>query len=123
MNKLERELWVLASCQVLLKSLHRLRRRSLKIKQSSDDGQNRVITICSLSLRLGFAISFKSVAPIVPKQAETKWNGEINPQNLNVEKNLMLSKRYKSTEVERRTCIHLSSRTSWFTSNGTHNSE
>ena len=24
--------------------------------------------------------------PHVPKQAETKWDGEINPQNLNVEK-------------------------------------
>ena len=45
-----------------------------------------MITISSLSLRLGLAISFKSVAQIVPKQAETKWNGEINPQNLNVEK-------------------------------------
>ena len=38
---------------------------------------------------------------------------------LNTE-NLMLSKRYKSTEVDRRTWLHVSSGTPWSTSSDTH---
>ena len=32
----------------------------------------------------------------------------------------MLSKRYESTEVDRRTWLHVSSETHWFTSSDTH---
>ena len=39
--------------------------------------------------------------------------------NFNTE-NLMLSKRYKSTEVDRRTWLHVSSGTPWSTSSDTH---
>ena len=46
----------------------------------------------------------------VPKQAEAKRDGVINPHNYNFNsfqrrKILMLSKRYESTEVDRRTNI------------------
>ena len=48
----------------------------------------------------------------VPKQAEAKRDGVINPQNHNFKqfktrKMLMLSKRYESTEVDRRTWLHV----------------
>ena len=50
----------------------------------------------------------KSKDQKVPKQAEAKRDGVINPQNYNfnqfqTRKILMLSKRYESTEVDRRT--------------------
>ena len=32
----------------------------------------------------------------------------------------MLSKRYESTEVDRRTCLHVPSGTHWYTSSDTH---
>ena len=62
----------------------------------------------------------------VPKQAKAKGDGVINPQNYNfnqfqTRKNyLMLSKRYESTEVDRRTWLHVPSGTHWYTSSDTH---
>ena len=60
----------------------------------------------------------------VPKQAEAKRDGVINPQNYNfsqflTRKILMLSKRYESTEVDRRTLRHVPSGTHWSTSSDT----
>ena len=48
----------------------------------------------------------------MPKQAEAKRDGVINQQNYNfnqflTRKNFMLSKRYESTEVDRRTWLHV----------------
>ena len=61
----------------------------------------------------------------MPKQAEAKRDGVINPQNYNfnqfeTRKFLMLSKRYESTEVNRRTLLHVPSGTHWSTSSDTH---
>ena len=61
----------------------------------------------------------------MPKQAEAKRDGVINPQNYNfnqfqTRKILMLSKRYESTEVDRRTWLHVHSGTHWSTSSDTH---
>ena len=63
----------------------------------------------------------------MPKSAEkgkAKGDGVINPQNYNFNEfyteNLMLSKRYKSTDVDRRTWLHVPSGTLWSTSSGTH---
>ena len=61
----------------------------------------------------------------VPKQAEAKRDGVINPQNYNFNqfwtRNIsMLSKRYESTEVDRRTWLHVPSGTHWSTSSDTH---
>ena len=63
--------------------------------------------------------------PKMPKQAEAKRDGVINPHNYNsiqffTRKILMLSKRYESTEVDRRTWLHVPSGTSWSTSSDTH---
>ena len=62
--------------------------------------------------------------PKMPKQAEAKRDGVINPQNYNsinlTRKILMPSKRYESTEVDRRTWLHVPSGTHWSTSSGTH---
>ena len=63
--------------------------------------------------------------PKMPTQAETKRDGVINPQNYNfnkflTRKTLMLSKRYESTEVDRRTWLHVPSGTHWSTSSDTH---
>ena len=59
------------------------------------------------------------------KQAEAMRDGVINPQNYNLNqfwtrKILMLSKRYESTEVDRRTWLHVPSGTHWSTSSDTH---
>ena len=59
----------------------------------------------------------------MPKQGKAKRDGVINPQitismNLNTEK-LMLSKRYESTEVDRRIRLHVPSGTLWSTSSDT----
>ena len=61
----------------------------------------------------------------MPKQAEAKRDGVINPQNYNFNQILtrniwMLSKRYKSTKVDRRTWLHVPSGTLWSTSSDTH---
>ena len=69
--------------------------------------------------------TLKSNDQKVPKQAEAKRNGVINPQNynfnqFNTRKILMLSKRYESTEVDRRTWLHVPSGTHWSTSSDTH---
>ena len=60
----------------------------------------------------------------MPKQAEAKRDGVINPQNYNfnqfkTRKILMLSKRYESTEVDRRTWLLVPSGTHWSTSSDT----
>ena len=59
------------------------------------------------------------------KNTETKLDGVINPHNYNFKKFqtrkiLMLPKRYKSTEVDRRTWLHVPSGTPWSTSSDTH---
>ena len=59
------------------------------------------------------------------KQAEAKRDGVINPQNYNfnqfkAREILMFSKRYESTEVDRRTWLHVPSGTHWSTSSDTH---
>ena len=61
----------------------------------------------------------------MPKQADAKMDGVINPQNYNINqiltrKKWMLSKRYESTEVDRRTWLHVPSGTLWSTSTDTH---
>ena len=61
----------------------------------------------------------------MPKQAEAKRDGVINPQNYNfnqfkTRKILMLSKRYESTKVDSRTWLHVPSGTHWSTSSDTH---
>ena len=46
----------------------------------------------------------------MPKQNETERDGVINPQNYNYNKEnfyIMLSKRYESTEVDRRTWLQV----------------
>ena len=62
--------------------------------------------------------------PKVPKQAEAKMDGTINPQitisNNFYTENFMLSKRYESTEVDRRTWLHVPSGTHWPTSSDTY---
>ena len=60
----------------------------------------------------------------VPKQAEAKRDGVINPQitisvNFNTE-NFDALKHYESTEVDRRTWLHVPSGTHWSTSSDTH---
>ena len=62
--------------------------------------------------------------PKMLKQAEAKRGGVIKPQNDNCNKFLtriifMLSKRYESTEVDRRTWPHVPSGTLWSTSSDT----
>ena len=53
----------------------------------------------------------------MPKQGKAKRDGVINPQNYNLNEdfnhteNLMLSKRYESIEVDRRTWLHVPSGT------------
>ena len=66
-----------------------------------------------------------SIDQKMPKQAEAKRDGVINPQNYNfnqfkTRKSLMLSKRYESIEVDRRTWLHAPSGTHWSTSSDTH---
>ena len=61
----------------------------------------------------------------MPKQAEAKRDGVINPQNYNVNqfetrKIFMLSKRYETTEVDRRTWLHVPSGTHWSIRSDTH---
>ena len=61
----------------------------------------------------------------MPKQSKGKTDVVINPRNFNfqsilIHKILMLSKRYESTEVDRRTWLHLPSGTHWSTSSNTH---
>ena len=60
----------------------------------------------------------------MPKQAEYKRGGVINPQNYNFNnlntENVDALKRYESTEVDRRTWQHVPSRTHWSTSSVTH---
>ena len=63
--------------------------------------------------------------PKRPKQAKAKRDGVIKPQNYNFNQFLtrtilMLSKRYESTKVDRRTWLHVPSGTHWSTSNDTH---
>ena len=59
----------------------------------------------------------------MPKQAEAKRDGVINPQNYNFNQfnteNFDALKRYESTEVERRTWLHVPSVTQWPTSSDT----
>ena len=60
----------------------------------------------------------------MPKETETKRDGVMNPQNYNIYNfkygKFMLSKRYESTEVDRRTWLHVPSGTHWSTSSDTH---
>ena len=66
----------------------------------------------------------KSDAPKVPNKAETKRDGVINPQNCNfynfLHGHFDALKRYKSTEVDRRTRLHVPSGTFLSTSSDTH---
>ena len=66
----------------------------------------------------------KSDDPKVSKQAKTKRDGVINPQNYYFNQfsteNFDALKRYESTEVDRRTWLHVPSGTLWSTSNDTH---
>ena len=58
------------------------------------------------------------------KQAEAKRDGVINPQNYNFNQfyteNFDILKRYESTDVDRRTWLHVPSGTHWSTSSDTH---
>ena len=64
----------------------------------------------------------KRDVPNVPKQAEAKRDGVINPQNYNFNTEIFDALiRYESTEVDRRTWLHVSSGTHhWSTSIDTH---
>ena len=62
----------------------------------------------------------ENVEPTVPKQAEAKRDGVINPQNyifnqLYTDNFFDALKRYESTEVDRRTWLHVPSGTHWST--------
>ena len=66
----------------------------------------------------------KNDATKLPKQAKAKGDGVINPKitisiNFNTE-NFDALKRYESTEVDRRTWLHVPSGTHWSTSSDTH---
>ena len=66
----------------------------------------------------------KTDKPKVSKHVEAKNDGVINQQNtisinLNTD-NFDALKRYESTEVDRRTWLHVPSGTLWSTSNDTH---
>ena len=59
----------------------------------------------------------------MPNQAKAKWDGVINPQitisyNFNTE-NVDALQHYESTEVDRRTWLHVSSGSPWSTSSDT----
>ena len=61
----------------------------------------------------------------MPKEAKAKRDGVINPQNYNFHQilkteNFDALKRYESTEVDRRTWLHVPSGTHWSTSSDTH---
>ena len=60
----------------------------------------------------------------MPKEAEAKRDGVINPQNYNFKQfyhgNFDALKRYESTEVDRRTWLHVPLGTHWSTSSDTH---
>ena len=60
----------------------------------------------------------------MPKQAEAKRDGVINPQNYNFKQfkaeNFDALKRNESNEVDRRTWLHVPSGTLWSTSSDTH---
>ena len=63
--------------------------------------------------------------PKMPKQALAKRDGVINPQDYNFNtfehgKFGCSQKRYESTEVDRRTWLHVPSGTHWSTSSDTH---
>ena len=78
-----------------------------------------------LSKKGGNFKSWKVMSQKCQKQAEAKRDGVINPQNYKfnqflIRKISMLSKRYESTEVDRRTWIHVPSGTHWSTSSDTH---
>ena len=67
---------------------------------------------------------FASDVQKVPKQAKAKRDGVIN-HKITISINfyteiLMLSKRYESTEGDRRTWLHVPSGTRWSTSSDTH---
>ena len=62
----------------------------------------------------------KNITPKVPKEAKAKWDGVKQFLSISSQKILMLSKRYKSTEVDRRTWLHVPSGTPWSTSSDTH---
>ena len=66
----------------------------------------------------------ENVDPKLPKQAEAKRDGVINPQNYNFNQfyteNIDALKRYESTEVDRITWLHVPSGTDWSTSSDTH---
>ena len=60
----------------------------------------------------------------MPKQDEANMDGIINPQNYNfnqilIRETWLLSKRYESTEVDRRTWLHVPSGILWSTSSDT----
>ena len=63
----------------------------------------------------------------MPKQSKAKRDGVINPHNYNVNEfkkkqhgKFYAPKRYESTEVDRRTWLHVSSGTPWSTNSDTH---
>ena len=69
--------------------------------------------------------SWKSDVQKVPKEAKAKRDGVINPQNYNFHQilkteNFDALKRYESTEVDRRTWLHVPSGTHWSNSSDTH---
>ena len=79
------------------------------------------------SVILSQTMQFKNVksdTPKVPKVAEAKRDGVLNPQNYNfnqiLTENFHAHKRYGSTEVERRTLLHVPSGTPLSTSSDTH---
>ena len=79
----------------------------------------RILGIAPLSVILSQTCSIKKLKindQKVPKQAEAKRYGVINPQDYNFKqfetrKILVLSKCYESTEVDRRTWLHVPSGT------------
>ena len=77
----------------------------------------------SVILRQKVVSKVENVDPKVPKEAEAKRDGVIHPHNYNFNHfygNLDALKRYESTEVDRRTWLHVPSGTHWSTSSDTH---
>ena len=77
------------------------------------------------SLPKQISLKVEKGGPKVPKQAEANGDGcskstKLQFQLILMQKILMLSKRYESTEVDRRTWLHVPSGTHWSTSSDTH---
>ena len=114
-------------CNVLWKLPKLIRLKSV-IKSSSIISSQICVMSDQLRVSLYMVMSENGnvkLCPKLPKQAEAKRDGVMNPKNYNfnqflTRKILMLSKRYESTEVDCRTWLYVPSGTLWSISSDTH---